>query len=314
MRRSPLAAPAYFFERTAGRFGLVQNRLAGTRQVQVLPAGAAAGVTITVDMVAGGIDAFGVDGRGRIVVAGSRAGQAGVTLWRFERDGRPDLGYGGDGTVEVPELRAAWEMIVERDGRVYAIEPRRLVGLDASGKPLPGFTRTGLPWPAGHYDERWIDGFARGRDGTFTILGSDSGYELPFVARLRPNGRLDRRFAARGFFARHRTFKSEIEFSAVTVDRRGRVLFGGSVFADGYVAALYRLTARGRLDRTFARRGIKEFRLGRPAGIDIGRSTIGHIAVDRRGRIVVAGNVYDEDFEYREDIGNPYPAIARLHG
>ena len=39
-----------------------------------------------------------------------------------------------------------------------------------------------------------------------------------------------------------------------------------------------------------------------------------HVAVDDRGRIVLAGEVYDDDYELRDDLGKSYPAIARLHG
>ena len=39
-----------------------------------------------------------------------------------------------------------------------------------------------------------------------------------------------------------------------------------------------------------------------------------HVAIDDRGRIVIAGEVYDDDYELRDDLGKSYPAIARLHG
>ena len=75
-----------------------------------------------------------------------------------------------------------------------------------------------------------------------------------------------------------------------------------------------RLNPRGVLDHTFARRGVKEFRAGRARGMTMVGSTIGEVAIDRRGRIVVAGEAFDDDFFIREDVGKPYPAIARLKG
>ena len=75
-----------------------------------------------------------------------------------------------------------------------------------------------------------------------------------------------------------------------------------------------RLSARGRLDRAFGDRGIKRFRLGFVPGVKIVSSSAEFLAVDDRDRIVVAGQVYDDEYEIRDDQGNPYPAIARLKG
>lgn len=48
-----------------------------------------------------------------------------------------------------------------------------------------------------------------------------------------------------------------------------------------------------------------------PPRLGASRFASGH---DRRGRIVLSGNVYDDQLKLRADLGNPYPAIARVRG
>ena len=79
-----------------------------------------------------------------------------------------------------------------------------------------------------------------------------------------------------------------------TVDRQGRLLLAGNY----------------RIDHRFASGDRKVFRLAKVAGVDIEASDVQHVAVDDRDRIVVAGNVYDDEYVDRENFGSPYPAIA----
>lgn len=67
--------------------------------------------------------------------------------------------------------------------------------------------------------------------------------------------------------------------------------------------------ADGRIDRSFGRRGRTLFKLGLVPGVRFDDSNPAQVAVDRRGRIVVAGTVYDGDVP-----PTPYPAVARLKG
>ena len=78
-----------------------------------------------------------------------------------------------------------------------------------------------------------------------------------------------------------------------------------------FQAAVARLSARGRLDQRF---GVVVERLGTLRGVTLVASQARHVALDDRGRIVLAGEVYDDDYELRDDLGKTYPAIARLHG
>ena len=77
---------------------------------------------------------------------------------------------------------------------------------------------------------------------------------------------------------------------------------------------MLRFSARGRVDRSFGTRGMAVKRLGRVPGVHIVSSSANRVAVDDRGRIVIAGQVYDEEYGIRDDQGQPYPAIARLKG
>ena len=36
-------------------------------------------------------------------------------------------------------------------------------------------------------------------------------------------------------------------------------------------------------------------------------STVRQLAIDARGRLVAAGQIFDDDFGIREDTGKPYP-------
>jgi len=83
--------------------------------------------------------------------------------------------------------------------------------------------------------------------------GGPTGDLQVFVARYLPDGRLDRRFASGGIF-RTRLPNRDGPFNATAVarDRSGRLVVAGG-YGQGSMLAL-RLTAAGRLDRTFGRR------------------------------------------------------------
>ena len=70
----------------------------------------------------------------------------------------------------------------------------------------------------------------------------------------------------------------------------------------------------GRSDRSFAVKGIKRFPFAPVDALEVSGASPHHVALDARGRIVIAGEVYDSDFVSREDQGTAYPAIARLNG
>ena len=78
-----------------------------------------------------------------------------------------------------------------------------------------------------------------------------------------------------------------------------------------YDAAVVRLTARGRRDRTFPKATVK---FGRLRGLRLAGSEARYVSIDDRGRILIAGEAYDENYMSRDDPGYSYPAVARLLG
>jgi hypothetical protein len=72
-----------------------------------------------------------------------------------------------------------------------------------------------------------------------------------------------------------------------------------------------RITRAGRRD---PRLGVRRFQLGAQKGVQIIGSEPRAVAIDARGRIVLAGGAYDDNVEIREDLGRSYFAAARLKG
>ena len=97
--------------------------------------------------------------------------------------------------------------------------------------------------------------------GKIVITGQISPVNPPptgdvqvFVAQYRANGRLDPSFARGGLFISHLpNSDGPFDATAIARDRSGRLVVGGG-YGQGSVLAL-RLTAAGRLDRSFGPRG-----------------------------------------------------------
>ena len=294
------ALTEYRHDATAARYGL--SRIGALESVPL---------TLEPDARVGG---FGVDAQGRAVLGGTLDDRA--AIWRFLPDGTRDRSYSGDGRVDLVNFSHASDIVVKRDGRVVVIDGVGMTALDATGKRLAGFHHGRvLPPRRNRSQYARVTTLVSAPGGRFLVIGGGDYGERAWIARLRPDGRRDTRWGDQGYVAGDAVL-SNASLSTATVDRRGRVLLAGSYLrrSYGFTALALRLTARGRPDRTFATRGRKRFTLANVAGVDIDSSDIQHLAVDDRGRIVAAGNVYDTDYIDREDYGNPYPAIARLRG
>jgi hypothetical protein len=248
------------------------------------------------------VAAFGVDGQGRAVLLMRYRG----VILRFLPDGSLDPGYAG--RVGDP---SAFAVLVRRDGgvRVLASDDRRdtrVMALDARGRRVPGFhTRTLMQGRFPRYTgPRTI---VAGPGGTLLVAGGGLG-RSGWVARLRADGRADRRFGDRGL-----AVIPDFNANAAARDSRGRIVLGGigESRADPYQAAVTRLTPRGRPDRRF---GVVVRQLGAARGVRLVASEIRFVAIDDRDRIVVAGEAYDDEYILRDDTGRSLPAIARLHG
>ena len=120
------------------------------------------------------------------------------------------------------------------------------------------------------------------------------------VARITPDGRVANRLRLPPGF----------RVMDLTADRRGRALLvgdfsrSGSSPGPGSHAAVMRVTRAGRRDRTFGRRGVFEWKV---------RSFGNAIAVDGRGRIVIAASLYSERAIRSEEL-HPVGYVLRLRG
>lgn len=215
----------------------------------------------------------------------------------FSRDGRAsiDLGYGDD---------VAHAVAIQRNGRIlvagHGTRNRYRTGDDFAfvrfrrdGTLDSSFGRGGLATV--HFGGRRHDaayGLSVQPDGRIVAAGSSSAGEATgriALLRLRPNGRLDGTFGVGG--RRLTTPGSHGGYArAVILEPRG-VVVGGRVFADArhdasdWVLARYGRT--GQLDPSFGRGGLVFGDFG------TGADAIAGLALDRDGRIVAAGSMYE---------------------
>lgn len=124
-------------------------------------------------------------------------------------------------------------------------------------------------------------------DGSVVAAGTPryarTGVRLARVARILPDGRLDRGFGRRGIVSIGRSSKRHgSSVNAVASDERGRVYVLANRRGRPVVA---RLTRVGRPDRTFGGDGTAGPRRPRPGSYAVGRDLV----LDRRRGVIVAG-------------------------
>ncbi len=264
---------------------------------------------------------------GKIVVVGSARGRTGPSRFavaRYLPTGEPDTSFGGDGRVltaftakrgMVPSFGTAVALLP--NGKIVAagIFRRRRFAvvrylsdgrLDRSfgvdGRVTVGFggTSSGTIRPASD-----AYGVAVDPDGRIVAVGLAAMPVTTFsqismaVARLLPDGRVDRSFSGDG-----RTTTSFGKFSSdgafaldVAIDRQGRIVAAGSTSYDSCNedVAVIRYQPDGPLDRTFSEDGkvITSFATG-PADVELNRSRANAVALRKDGRILTAGSGLNE--------------------
>lgn len=246
-------------------------------------------------------------------------------------NGRLDRGFGREGFT--PPIRAG-RSEVEKGGHLQAEAVARqadgkvvLAGYrDAYGAFVPALARFTAK---GHLDPSFGDGgkvfplpFRRGRrmdpdaggtrlhdvavepDGTIVAAADvvPHPYRLPIngpgraraeVVAYRPDGKIDRGFGHDGRFT-----VTPPRSSAYTGFSSVKALPSGKLLVSGYLRqqlVLYRLTANGRLDRSFGRDG--RVTVGGPSVYLVyarGAYLRAPFAVDRHGRIVFCGLLYPD--------------------
>jgi hypothetical protein len=304
--RAPMLASGYSLTRIAVAPGT-------PRQYLLARINSAEAVTLTVPDRDIEVTGFGVDGSGRAVLVGYRAGyDLRVQAVRFLATGQVDTSFATDGVADLDPLVSTPRVIVKRDGRVYASSssPLTVIALDTAGRRL---AQVEVPAPRGaEYLYQWA--FVEGPGQTLLLAGA-TGSRRPWIARLNADGRPDQRFGANGVsIVGGRGLNSAIH--ALARDQRGRLVAVGTRRSGDRrsAAAFFRFSARGRIDRGFGTRGMAFKRLGDVQGVNIIGGSADHVAIDDRGRIVVAGESFDDEFMSRDDQGLAYAAIARLKG
>jgi hypothetical protein len=209
-----------------------------------------------------------VDGRGRPVLAWTERRH--VMVRRYLGTGRPDRTFGGDGTVTLDCNRCIPENIL--------FGPHERLTFFGEPRSRPRHFKGSIPFfirlrENGARDRSFSgDGVARPRLGGTIGIGvavADrrgalvlSGFvccgaeDLPFVRRLTPNGRIDRRFgaAAADSIKRLRPWTKEYLWwrNDLMVRPDGRIILLTNIEGRG---TLLQLHGDGRLDRSFGQNG-----------------------------------------------------------
>ena len=270
----------------------------------------ATGVELTVPFTNAPLDlspsigTVGVDRAGRILVTVTL--DVGTT-WRVVA-----LRFLPDGTLDTSyrrELgnRLIVDALVKPDGRHYMLAWLRRSGLrvrafDAAGRPLPGFRSRALR--TGRFRKLEYPAQIAAAPGGRLLVAGGAPFHTGWIARLRADGRLDRRFGDRGLRVLRRFTPN-----ALVRDRRGRIVLAGLRQSGSYgQAGVVRLSANGRVELRVAKQ------IGALRGVRLIASEASDVAIDDRDRIVLAGAAYDDDYGIRDDLGHSYPAVARLKG
>ena len=245
---------------------------------------------------------------GSVVVGGTTETKR-LTLARFDRRGRPDRRFGGDGVV-FHRVQYPYALTRQPDGRLLVVGmtnlPRRdwfILRLRQDGTRDPTFgggdglvvTSFGITPDAA----RAVTVDSRGRilvAGTTYI--ADVGCRTLCVqlrlVRYLPNGRIDSAFGRAG------RVEPEIGLGhdtlAVAIQRDGSILVAGSSFVSAVVndpqLAVWRFDQNGRLDSTFGDRGVLEVN---PTSRRIKLDVLTHVAVQPDGRIVATGGASKQE-------------------
>ena len=192
--------------------------------------------------------AVAVDSQGRVVAAGTaRQGGSQIALARYDESGELDSSFAGDGTVLSGFATLAEDVIALPDDRIVVasgVSSDFLVArFGEDGTPDSSFAGDGAK--VIDFSDGADTAFELARDGQKLVAAGSSRTHLRgtdyAVARIRRNGKLDRRFSDDGL--RQVDFGGEDRAHGVAVDRTGDVVLGGEVNRRGRrdVAGIARL-------------------------------------------------------------------------
>lgn len=226
---------------------------------------------------------------GRIVVGSTDEGD--LVLARLNTDGSPDASFGKGGVSKV-HLSAPVDRVrvaVQADGRiVVGAEP--LSGYGGDAVLIARFTTQGAPDPSFRDGNPLITSLGSGLGG-MALSGTETVIAGPrccgtegravHLARIDENGAFDNDFGRQGeSFIDDVTDRAGV--GALIVLPKGGIYVVGSGRNDKGDAFVIKLRPGGTLDRKFGRHGIAYLR---HSYLDVGGA-----AVDRAGRLLIAGN------------------------
>jgi len=274
-----------------------------------------------------------VQRNGRIIVVGWRHrpyAPAAPVIVRYRRSGSFDRSFGSSGVVtEKPNSHRGGDILhdvaIEPNGRIVAVGGRGEFGLGQSnrhpsslvvayrpdGSVDPSFGDEGrvlFPAPGGHREYTGLKSVEVLDDGRLLVAGYHFG--SLFVARLLPDGRLDRSFGGGDgklvmLASPHGREGDCPKFcwsaAPLAVRPDGRILVISATWPD--LPVLLRLTADGEVDRSFGRQGWVPVYPKRHAfqPFDLGLQD---------GRIVVSG--FDENYDVKKNYELAFTVLRYL--
>ncbi|MDD5656043.1 MAG: hypothetical protein PHF00_02155 [Elusimicrobia bacterium] len=201
------------------------------------------------------------DAYGRIAVAGVASDERGTfrpSVWRFDRSGRPDRGFGKGGLSALAIEGWAWSLDIDAlrrpvaagfSGNDWREAPAALIlRLLADGTPDPSFGASGIRLLKSPFGGARAAAFcvAVSHDGSIIAAGSASdrkGAIRPVVWKLRPDGQPDSGFGTGGWLAlRCPPGTREARAGAVLL-QDGNIVVAGNV--DWRRLAVWRLRSDG---------------------------------------------------------------------
>jgi uncharacterized delta-60 repeat protein len=210
-------------------------------------------------------------GSSRLLVTHPWFGEDRGSISRVNLDGSLDRSFGEDGTVQI----AAADAAVTGDGKILVATTSkpsesatrteaRVTRLLPDGKTDPSFGVNGHADV--HFGPRWdyAEALATTPDGDILLAGimveyaSNYGDEARLaVARLKPNGSLDRSFGKNGV-KRLRSWGEIVAFDVAPTPSGGILVEGGNDVETFF----WKLKRDGSIDRRFGRAGYREIRGG----------------------------------------------------
>jgi uncharacterized delta-60 repeat protein len=208
--------------------------------------------------------ALRIGARGRAYAVSPSFGEKRGYVARFDRLGRQDRGYGTEGAAYLPTGFVAFSFLARADGHVLVIgRVAQRAGMAAfqltrRGTADRGFGRGGLAFARFGRKVKTLAETAVIDSRDRIVLVGRAG-PMAAVARLSPDGSIDRSFARSGRLTIAPNYW--VEKTAVALQPSGGILLAiGPEAANRGDVTLRRLGRGGRLDRSFGRRGVLRVR------------------------------------------------------